>query len=227
MIGVERQYFELLEKCRQISRGEEGKLVIGILNGICLDSQTFYHITKFREEYPQVDVELKSCSMMDLENNLLKGVCDISFMMANLIQNKEEILYEKVYTIPTFYVVPKTMGLKPREEYHLTDLQDQTFLLSVENPEGNERLIKTCRECGFEPKVRIAPDNETKLLWADMGEGVAAITIDQYIRNSSHVEVVRIAESGYLDFSICWSKDNYNPAIALFYSLIDEVMKTY
>ena len=227
LFGVERQYFELLEKCRQISRGEEGKLVIGILNGICLDSQTFYHITKFREEYPQVDVELKSCSMMDLENNLLKGVCDISFMMANLIQNKEEILYEKVYTIPTFYVVPKTMGLKPREEYHLTDLQDQTFLLSVENPEGNERLIKTCRECGFEPKVRIAPDNETKLLWADMGEGVAAITIDQYIRNSSHVEVVRIAESGYLDFSICWSKDNYNPAIALFYSLIDEVMKTY
>ena len=72
LFGVERQYFELLEKCRQISRGEEGKLVIGILNGICLDSQTFYHITKFREEYPQVDVELKSCSMMDLENNLLK-----------------------------------------------------------------------------------------------------------------------------------------------------------
>ena len=96
LFSVERQYFELLEKCRQISRGEEGKLVIGILNGICLDSQTFFHITRFREEYPQVEVELKSCSMMDLENNLLKGACDISFMMANLIQNKDEILYEKV-----------------------------------------------------------------------------------------------------------------------------------
>jgi len=227
LFSIEKQYFELIEKARQISRGDEGKLVIGILNGICLDSQTFFHITRFKEEFPQVEVELKSCSMLDLEKNLLKGGCDISFMMANLIKNKKDILYEKVFSIPTFYAVPNSMNLDPSKEYSLLDLKDQTFVFSGEYPEANEFILKQCQQLGFEPKVKVAPDNESKLLWADMGEGVTAVTMDQYIRNSSHVTLVKIKEAGNLDFAICWNKDNYNPAIALFYSLIEEVMKTY
>ena len=35
------------------------------------------------------------------------------------------------------------------------------------------------------------------------------------------------AEMPDMDYSICWNKENYNPAIALFYSLIDEVRQTY
>lgn len=227
LFSIEKQYFELLEKSRQISRGDEGKLVIGILNGICLNSQTFYHITKFKEEYPQVEVELKSCSMLDLENNLLKGVCDISFMMANVIKNKKDILCEKVYSIPPVYAVPVTMGLDPEKEYSFVDLKDQLFIFSAEFPEANENVIELCRQLGFEPKVKIAPDTETRLLWADTGEGVTAVTMDMYIKNSSHVNLIRLKETQNLDFAICWHKENYNPAIALFYSLIDEVMKTY
>ena len=60
LFDIERQYNDLLEKAKQISRGEEGKLVIGILGGVCLDSKSFQHITMFRQRYPQVEVELKS-----------------------------------------------------------------------------------------------------------------------------------------------------------------------
>ena len=52
MFDIEKRFQNLLEKSRRISRGEEGKLVIGILNGICLDSQSFYHIKKFQEKFP-------------------------------------------------------------------------------------------------------------------------------------------------------------------------------
>lgn len=227
LFDVEKQYQALLEKARQISRGEEGKLVIGILNGICLDSQTFYHIQRFREEYPQVNVELKSCSMLELETSLMKGVCDISFMMSSLIKNRDEILFENVYSIPSFFVVPKSLGLSREKEYSFTDLKDQVFLLSNDYPEVGKHMVEQCRKAGFEPKIKVAPDSETKMLWADLGEGVTGITYDHYIKNSSHIDIVRMKELKNMDFAICWNKDNYNPAIALFYSLIEEVKKTY
>ena len=41
-----------------------------------------------------------------------------------------------------------------------------------------------------------------------------------------HVEEdPRIKEVEDMDFSIGWSKDNFNPAIALFYSIISEIAK--
>lgn len=226
LFDIEKQYTDLLERSRQISRGEEGRLVIGILSGICLDSQSFYHIKKFRDRYPHVEVELKSCSLSGLEKNLLRGNCDICFMMAQIIQAKEEILYEKVYSVPVYLVVPKSAGLENGKEYKLADLKDQCFLLSEDFPEISQRVVEDCRAAGFEPKVRYAPDYETKMLWAEMGEGVASITLDQYIRNSEHVNVIKATEFRNLEYSICWKKDNFNPAIALFYSLVEEVRRS-
>lgn len=227
LFDIEQRYNTLLEKARQISRGEEGKLVIGVLNGIVLDSQSFYHIKKFQDQYPQVQVSLKSCTLLELETNLLKGICDVCFMMADILKAKNEILFEKVYSVPTYFVVPSSAGFENGQACLLKELEDQYFLFSKDFPEINDAVIQGCREAGFEPKSKMAPDYETKMLWAEMGEGVAAITMDQYVRNSSYVNVIKVAEMRDLDYSICWARENYNPAIALFYSLINEVRKTY
>lgn len=227
LFDIEKQFQDLLEKSRQISRGEEGKLVIGVLNGIVLDSQSYYHIKKFQYYYPQVTVELKACALKELETNLLKGTCDICFLMLDILAEKENILYEKVYSVPVYFVVPKTAGFESGNAYFLEELKDQVFLLSEEYPEVNQRVIEDCRMAGFEPKCKMAPDYETKMLWAELGEGVTAITMDQYIRNSAQLDVIKVAELRNMDYAICWNKENYNPAIALFYSLIDEVKKTY
>lgn len=223
LFDIEKRFSDLLERSRRISRGEEGRLVIGVLNGICLDSQTFYHIKRFKEKYPQVDIQLKSCMLQELETNLLKGTCDICFIMAEILKQKDSILFEKVYSVPTYLVVPKTSGLENGGAYRLSDLKEQCFLLSEDYPEISQRVISDCRKAGFEPKVKYAPDYETKMLWAEMGEGVTSITMDQYIRNSRHVSIIKAEEFGSLDYSICWNKDNFNPSIALFYSMIDEV----
>ncbi len=227
LYDVEKRFTDLLEKSRRISRGEEGKIIIGILNGIVMDSQSYYHIKKFKEQYPQVDVELRSCPLSELEENLIKGVCDVCFMMADVIREKEAILFEKVYSVPTYFVVPKTSGFEAGKAYLISELKNEIFLLSEEFPEANQAVINMCREAGFEPTIKMAPDYETKMLWGEMGEGITAITLDQYIRNSSFVDVIKVAELPNMEYSICWNKENYNPSIALFYSLIDEVKQTY
>ena len=223
LFEIEKQFNDLLEKAKQISRGEEGKLVIGVLGGVCLDSKSFQHITMFQERYPQVEIELKSCTLKGLEDDLLKGSCDISFIMSNILRHPEEILFEKVYTVESFFMVPKSSGFTPDETYNLADLKDEVFILSEEFPEINDGMIELCRSCGFEPKTKLAPDYETRMLWADMGMGVAGNTRDHYTRNSRNSDFIRIREMADMDFSLAWSKENYNPAIALFYSMIDEI----
>ena len=223
LFEIEKQYNDLLEKAKQISRGEEGKLVIGILGGVCLDSKSFQHITMFRERYPQVEVELKSCTLKGLEDDLLKGSCDLSFIMSNILRHREEILFEKVFTVESFFMVPKTSGFTPDTTYSLFDLRDEVFILSEEFPEINDNMIRLCRSTGFEPKIKMAPDYETKMLWADLGMGVTGNTRDHYTRNSRNADFVRVKELADMDFSLAWNKENYNPAIALFYSMIEEV----
>lgn len=226
LFNIEKEYKDLLERARQISRGEEGKLIIGILNGVCLDSKTFHHIKMFQNKHPQVEVELKSCTLSALEDELIRGSCDISFIMANVIRNKKLILYEKVFTVENFFLVPKTLQLDPDKVYEFSDIKDQIFILSQDFPEINENIIKMCRNSGFEPKTKMAPDYETKMLWADMGMGVTGSTRDQYILNSKNVDLIRFKELPDMDFSIAWHKDNYNPAISQFYSLVEEVIKS-
>lgn len=223
LFDIERQYNDLLEKAKQISRGEEGKLVIGILGGVCLDSKSFQHITMFRQRYPQVEVELKSCTLKGLEDDLLKGSCDISFIMSNILRHREEVLFEKVFTVESFFMVPKTSGFTPDATYSLAELRDEVFILSEEFPQVNDNLIHLCRDAGFEPNVKMAPDYETKMLWADLGMGVTGNTRDHYTRNSRNADFIRIKELSDMDFSLAWNKENYNPAIALFYSMIEEV----
>lgn len=226
LFHIEKEYFDLLEKAKLISRGEEGKLVIGILNGVCLDSKTFHHIKRFQSQYPQVEVELYSCALRRLEDDLVKGSCDMSFIMANVLRQNKVILYKKVFTVDSYLIVPKALQLDPDKVYGLGDLREQVFILSEDFPEINENVIELCKSCGFEPKTRMAPDYETRMLWVDMGMGVAGGTKDHYIRNSINVDFIRIKELADMDFSLAWHKDNTNPAIAQFYSLIDKAMKT-
>lgn len=223
LFEIERQYSDLLERAKQISRGEAGRLVIGILGGVCLDSKSFQHIMMFRERYPQVEVELKSCTLKGLEDDLLKGSCDISFIMSNILRHREEILFEKVFTVESFFMVPKVSGFASDATYSLYDLRNEIFILSEEFPEVNENMIRLCQSAGFEPKIKMAPDYETKMLWADLGMGVTGNTRDHYTRNSRNANFIRVKELSDMDFSLAWNKENYNPAIALFYSMIEEV----
>ena len=218
---IEKSYNALLERARQINRGEEGRLVVGVLNGTCLDSQSFYFIKNFQKKYPQVEVSLKSCTMQDLERSLLVGTTDICFMLSSLIADKDDILCEKVFSIPNYMVVPKSAGLEQGKEYSLADLKDITFIQSMDLPGSYKGMVEGCRRAGFEPKIKMAPDSETMMLWAEIGEGATIVTLEHYIKNSDHISLIRIKEMKSADFSVCWCKNNYNPTIALFYSLLE------
>ena len=82
-------------------------------------------------------------------------------------------------------------------------------------------FVAVCRQAGFEPRTQMAPDFETKMIWVEMGLGLAAHGTRHYMMHSPQVNFIRVEELLDLENVFVWHRENYNPAIALFYSLLD------
>lgn len=215
------QYQQLLEHVRQINRGEEGKLVLSVLSGIDLSGTTVPLIRAFRERYPQVEVILKSCKYEKLLESVNSGAADACFSLEGSVAAWPDLLWEPIGKVESRLAVPARLDCQPDKTYRLTDFQNETFLLSEDAPDINEMFVSVCRRAGFEPHTQMAPDFETKMLWVEMGIGVAAHCAEHYMVHSSLVDFVRVEELLDLENTFVWHRENYNPAIALFYPLFN------
>lgn len=216
-LGV--QYQHLLEHIRQINRGEEGKLVLSVLSGIDLSGTAVPLIQAFRERYPQVEIILKSCKYENLLDSVNSGAADACFALESSVAAWPNLLYEPIGKVESRLAVPARLHCDENKVYHLADFRDETFLLSADAPDINEMFIAAGRQAGFEPRTQMAPDFETKMLWVEMGVGVAAHGTRHYMVHSSLVNFVHVEELLDLENTFVWHRENYNPAIALFYSL--------
>jgi DNA-binding transcriptional LysR family regulator len=221
---MEEEYMELLNHAKSINRGEEGQLIISILSGWCMDSKTVSLIHEFRRRYPQVEVILKSCTLAELLDSVEKGKSDVCFSSDVTIKNRENLLYQFVYSVESYLAVPARLKCDKEKTYELKDFQDEVFLLSKDAPEINTLFVEACRQDGFEPKTRMAPDYETKMLWVEIGLGLAGNSKEHYMKDSKHVDFIKVKDLHDIGYTLVWNKENYNPAIALFYSILDEVM---
>ena len=214
------QYQQLLERIRRINRGEEGKLVLSVLNGVDL-CQTAAYIQAFRQKYPQIEIILKSCSYEDLLSSVNSGASDACFALESTVRGYPDLLTEPAGTAESRLAVPARLHCNPDQLYHLSAVQEETFLLSEDAPAINEMFVSECRRAGFEPRTDMAPDFETKMLWVELGIGVAAHGTKHLMAHSSLVTFIRVEELQDLENSFVWHRENYNPAIALFYSILD------
>ncbi len=222
--SLAQEYADLVEDAQRISRGEQGKLVISILNGCCMDSKMFQVIHGFQAQYPKIAVELKSCSFAQLIESVESGMSDVCFCLKIAIEEKDKLLHEVVYTSDSYLAVPARLGCDKSKEYCLLDFKDEVFLLSQDSPRINEIFVEACKIAGFDPKTKMAPDYETKMLCVEIGEGIAAHNNEHYMKSSNYVNFVKVKELHPVESALVWNKENYNPSIALFYSLCDQIM---
>ena len=68
----------------------------------------------------------------------------------------------------------------------------------------------------------MAPNYDTKMLWVEIGKGIGINSKEHFMKNSPYVDFVKVKEIRMDGYSMIWQKDNYNPAIAIFYSMFEE-----
>ncbi|WP_288774316.1 LysR family transcriptional regulator [uncultured Eubacterium sp.] len=222
LVKLNIEYGMLRDQAARINRGEEGELVIGILNGMCLDSKTMETVHRFQERYPQVDIKLISYPLKRLLQSVENGESDMCFSVCGAVEGRDNLLHEDVFEIENYLIVPASLHCDSKKMYSLKDFREQYFLLSEDSPELNHLLIEKCREAGFEPKTKMAPDYDTKMLWVEIGKGIGINSKEHFMKNSPYVDFVKVKEIRMDGYSMIWQKDNYNPAIAIFYSMFEE-----
>lgn len=213
------EYAQLLEQTERANRCEEGKLVVGLLNGVHISSGVSRLLGDFQARYPQVEVIFKSFNYGELLSSVESGGCDVTFTFRDALKTRPDLLCNFFQTVESYLAVPAGPDFDRTGAYRLRDFKDRVFLLSEDAPEINEMFVEACRADGFEPRTKMAPDFETKMLWVELGLGVAGHGKDHYSNQSPQVVFLRVEGLRDLEYVMVWQKENYNPAIALLYSM--------
>jgi LysR family transcriptional regulator, transcription activator of glutamate synthase operon len=108
-------------------------------------------ISAFRENYPEVQFQLKQGSYHDLTDHVVKGEIDMALLGPLPKSEKVEghILFTEniVALLPKDHVLAKEKGLK------LSQLQSDSFILFPKGYILRDIIVNACQQIGFSPKV--------------------------------------------------------------------------
>jgi DNA-binding transcriptional LysR family regulator len=218
------QFGDLVAKSEKADRGESGTLSLGILDDELIDESLQKAIYEFGSLYPDVELNMQRAGYQGLVEGLYKKTFDIIFTVVVEVHNRPGIVYDDMYFMETRLAIHRDHPLAFQENLSLADFKDETFIIFPDQVAGrlNERLFEACNKAGFIPNTIIAPDLKTQLLWIEVGRGIAGVSAHGHIANSPLVKMVKLPDMSNLMYVRAWEMENFNPAIALFNSVMDQ-----
>ena len=158
------------DAARRASRGETGKLTVGVPPSVMLLDLPAA-IRKYRLRYPDVGFTLREMSTSAIEDGVQSGVIDLGFVRESAPPNSEIILKE-----PVVAVLPSSHALADRSSIRLAALKGEPFVWFPRRlgPALLDHLARSCAEAGFTPNVvQEATQWQTVVSLVEAGMGVS------------------------------------------------------
>ena len=205
----------LFDEARQLSRREESRLCIGILEGQEVSALLLTRLNLAQALYPNLEVEMERNSFSNLRSGLRNGHFDLIVTLDFDVEQESEFETVTVSPQPPAIAIPKNHPLADSPTLEMTQLKDENFVVisPEESPAGYERLIHQCQQSGFTPHIVRKPRSlESLILCVEMGVGVGLL--DQNTR-LSHDSAVRTVPIPGADMYVVAArlKDDYRPMV--------------
>ena len=127
-----------------------GKIRVGIPPVI--GSSIFVSIlTSFRNEYPNIEVDIIENGAKVLEHNLQNGTIDLGVVISPVEESKFDFL--PIYKDQNVIVLHQDHRLSSREELSFADLEHDTFLILNKTFMLHHHIIEKCLESGYKPSI--------------------------------------------------------------------------
>ena len=207
-----------------LSRGDVGNLSVGVLEGQDVNLSMSRALSRLREKFPDVTVELERNSFRNLRSGLDNCRFDVIITLSFEIEDRRDWASESLRSQRGAIAVNRANPLADKPDLSLEDLRDESFVAisKDESPGGYEQLLIQCASAGFYPNiVREAGTLESLLLCVEMGMGVALIDRNTRLEHNEAVRIITIPNSQRSDVVAVWQADNFNPMIG---HLIDELL---
>ncbi|WP_419726432.1 LysR family transcriptional regulator [Terrisporobacter petrolearius] len=217
---------DAIEKTQQFANGLFGTLSIGILIGYEKNKLQQY-LKKFSHTYPNISMEICTNEMTEHLNLVKDNLMDLAFVINPENQPLKDFEYKTVERYSLVALLPPDHPLYNEDYIDLIDLQNEKFIFVKETGDeyGQKSMIQNrYREAGFVPNV-VQRSNDLNtiesMVASNMGVSIlpSFCVIDTMIEND--IAIVPINEiQDRIEVVVVWNKNNTNPALEKFISII-------
>ncbi|MGI6730715.1 MAG: LysR substrate-binding domain-containing protein [Anaerovoracaceae bacterium] len=212
-------------KAKEANMGAYGSISIGYIESINTSNGFPEIISTFNDLHPYVSLTLEVNSFSTLREKFLQGLLDIIFTISFEISCMTGIDTHTLYKASGNLVVPTSNPLCRKESLSMEDIKNEDFVAisPLESPGGYQALIDSCKAHGFVPNiVKLAPNLETLFIYLHSGIGIALLDENVRIYGGDGLKFypMPMDSDDLLTVEAVWKKDNQNPALPLFVSVL-------
>jgi DNA-binding transcriptional LysR family regulator len=173
----------------RMAAGEVGELRFGFAGSALNTKNMITTLRNYREQFPDVVIDLREDSTETLKAQLLEGSIDVGFMRSP--ERVDELDYIDMEHEQFIAAIPTSSDLARRLEedanggevkaISLSELRDQDWVLvkKTQNPGYHRQIVRLCQSEGFDPNDRIkqyATFHLTILALVAAGVGVTIVS---------------------------------------------------
>jgi DNA-binding transcriptional LysR family regulator len=203
-----------LTVARRAGRGEIGQIAVGYVGSATYTGALVSIIGAFREDHPDVDIDLSEMEMQDQLKHIAAGALDIGFIRppvelplgigTSLILQEEIVL-----------AISERHPRAGNEAVRLSELSDETFIIPRHgvNVSFHKHTTDACLAAGFSPRLgRQAADFVTIVSMVAIGLGVALVPQSCRCLDLPGVRYKRLAGNKVLaDLSLAFRRMEASP----------------
>ncbi len=218
-------YNGLLGDVLAAEKGLSGEIKICTHPGNLFFTDLVPLVNEFESRYPSIKLSLSTAYSGDINKQLDDKRIDFAFWRwEEYISDKRD--YQGFSSIESgLLVLPDhPMASLEGREPSLADFREDTFIVLPDQsaPRLGHRLVRMCHEAGFEPKIMVAPDLDTSLLWVSAHRGIIAMNSHGICADNKAFKYIVLPQFGKTEFSFIWDKGNTNPSLELFLRFVAE-----
>lgn len=226
------QFERAIELGQRLSRGEQGRINIGINTSIA-NSKLPEILKAFHHKFPDVELVLQELASYDQIEKLRTQQLDLGFFhlhnLHNIKSEHDDILtFMPILQESLVIVLPENHRFVRHSKISLAALANEQFILPPDNLLYNlrDQINRLCTEAGFRPKVRQeAAWISTVLSLVAGGIGISVLPANvQNLQRSGVVYRSIQGESLVLQIVAVWRTDNVSVILKNFLELIGNLV---
>ncbi len=195
------------------SRGELGKLRIGLTPAASFSSFVTGAMDAFQKLYPDILITLSESDSSQLFHALVEGEVDVAFTRSPA--EDERIALDELFDESLLVALPATSPLAGSPALTMEALADQRFIMIPRDiaPVAYDSIMEACKDAGFSPQIiQEAPQLATAVNLVAAGLGISIVPASlQHIH--PHDIAYRPVKDVVLSASICLASRRGEPAV--------------
>ena len=211
-----------VEAAQRADRGEFGSLRIGYVPAM-VSTGLPELVRRFRERYPDVDVQLHEMTPATQIEALLRERVDVGFVRGPA--HEPALATQTVLEEPLVAALPSGHRLGRSKRLRIAMLAGEPFVLQARSlgPGSHDQILAVCRSAGFSPRVVQEGSQAEVASLVASGAGVAIVPASLRAIRRAGVLYRPLHERPMTRLDLVWLKDSAEPVRDAFLAQVQQM----